>query len=89
MVEDYIFIANGETRGQEVSDGPHDARRRKVASGVIVAADDKHAGMMAARLHDQVVQIQEVLVIAGEQSTIVADGVSKMNGVVFARQTDF
>jgi hypothetical protein len=65
MIKDDVFITYRDVCRQEISDSPDDARRRKVASGVIVAADDKHAGMMAARLHDQVVQIQEVLVIAG------------------------
>ena len=88
VIEDDIFIGRRDFRCQKVSNGPHDSWWREVTLGIVVAADHENAGMMAVDLHNQVVQIQEVAVIAGQQSTIFLDSMSKMDRIIISRQTD-
>jgi hypothetical protein len=88
VIEDDIFIAQVDVRRKKVPDGPHNTWWREITLGIIVATHNKNAGMMAVDLHNQVVQIQEIAVIAGEQSTIVLGGMRKMDCVILSQQTD-
>jgi len=84
VIQDYILITDRDVRGQKVPDGPHDSRWGKVTPGVIVPADHKNAGMMAVDLPYQVVQLQEVAVIAREQNTSVLGGMRKVDRIIFS-----
>jgi len=74
MIENDILVEQGDIRGKQVSNGPHDAWCREVPLRVIIAAHHKNAGMVAFDLGNQVVKIKEIAVIAGEENTIELGG---------------
>jgi hypothetical protein len=43
--------------------------------------------MVAMHLHDQVVEIQKIAMIAGKQNPIILDGVSQMDCIIFSQKT--
>ncbi len=65
MVEYLESVAQWRAGVSQVAPRRDDAARREIAMRVVVTANDHDARMVAAGLHNQVVQRFEVVVIAG------------------------
>lgn len=81
MIEDEEVIVQGSTAGNQLIEGPCDAARPKVAPRVVIAPDNQDAKVVALRFDDQVMQLLEVVVIAGEEDSRLADRMPQVDRV--------
>ena len=56
-----------DIRCEQVLDGVDDSSRREVASRIVVSTYNEDAGVMAADLHDQIVEFFEVVVVPADE----------------------
>jgi hypothetical protein len=84
MVQDIQLVRDGTSRSEQFGDSFHYARFREISFRIVVLADNKDTGMMPLRDQNQVMQVFEIVMIAREKSSIYADRVCEMNGIVLS-----
>jgi len=84
VVEYDALVRKERIRRKQVAQSSHDACRCQIAFRIIVSPYDENAGMMAFQVNHQQMQIQEVLVVSGDNHPIVRCCISEVNGVVVA-----
>ena len=84
MIKDVELIRDGNIRGQQVSDGSHNALRFEVAARVIVTAENEYSRIMTLDLHDEIMQVLKIVVVAREQHSVFTHRLGKVDGIELA-----
>ena len=82
------LISDRDACRQHIADGTHNSGGLEIAGGVVVAAHDQEAGIMAMYGDDQIMQAFEVGMIARQHRAIIAYRICEVIGVDLTRHAD-
>lgn len=63
VIQDVNLVPDRNARRQEIADGPHNSCGFEVAARIIGAAYDEQARIVTLNLHDEIVQVLEIVVV--------------------------
>ena len=81
MVQDVKLIGHWNSRSLQFGDRADDAAVGHVARRIVVGANNKDSLMLATRRLNKVVQLQEVVVITGQEDKTLLRGVFEVTSV--------
>src|SRR5262249_4715985 len=87
-IENDVLVRRGDGRGLQVPDGPDDAGRLEITTGIVVLAHYQDAGMVALTLPQQLVEEFKVRVVVRQEDRLFADGSAEVLGVFGPRQAE-
>lgn len=88
MIEDVETVWERNPGRDQVGNSTDDPSRREIASGVVIAPDDRNARVVAGACLKQLMQVPEVVVVAGQENALLANGVGQVDRIGTARQPD-
>ena len=84
VVQDIKAVGYGYAGCKQVANGPDDTTWREVTLWVVVPTNNKHARIVATDFHDEVMEIAEVVMVMGQQDTVLFDSPGQLHRIVLA-----
>src|SRR5207237_4372542 len=84
VIQDRELIRDWHACCQQLADGPNDASWGQVPPGIVLLANNKDTRMMPSQCRRQIVQVSEIVMVAGQQYTILLNRVRELHGIILS-----